>query len=167
MKKIKQLDSMPSKTTDRIISWQAPEFIEYKKNVNWYVILITIGIALSVFFYFVDNVLAIIVVVLGVIVMIITANLKPKKRLYRLSKKGLRISEKFYPISDFKSFFITYVENIPNLHFEKNKKFSTPISIFLIGIGENKVVDFLKLYLPENIKIQATATDLFSKWFKF
>lgn len=167
IKKIKRLDSMPNRVVNRVISWQAPEFIQYKKDMKWYVVLITFGVALTTLFYFVDNYLAMAVIVLAVIVMIMTANQKPKKRLYKLSKDGLKVDDNFYPISEFKSFFITYVENVPNLHFEKTKKMSLPMSIFLIDVNENSVIDFIKLYLPENTKIKATTSDLFSKWFRF
>jgi len=168
MKKNKKvLDSMREKIPSKIISWQAPEFLEYKKNISWYLILITLGIILSVIFYYTNNLLAIIMVILAVIVIIITASQKPKKRLYRLSKEGLKVNETFYPLDNFKSFFVTYVENVPQLHLEKVKKFSLPLDMFLTGVEENEVVNFIKLYLPENTKIKITTSDLFSRWFKF
>lgn len=167
MKKIRRLDPMPTVKNNRVISWQAPEFIMYKKDMKWYVVLIVTGIALSALFYYADNVLAMIVVILAVIVMILTANQKPKNKMYKLTKEGLRVDDKSYPMSSFKSFFITYVEDNPNLHFEMTKKFSPPVSVFLNGVEEREITDFIKIYLPENTKVKATATDLFSKWFRF
>lgn len=167
MKKIKRMDAIPGRVNSSVVSWKAPEFIRYNKNITWYVVLVSVAIALTVLFYYLDNLLAMIVVILALIVMLITANQKPKKRMYKLTKDGLKIDEKFYPMSDFRSYFVTYIEDIPNLHFEMTKKITPPISIFINGIDEKQVVDFLKIYLPENTKVNATATDLLSRWFRF
>lgn len=168
MKKSKKvLDSMTEKTSSKIISWQAPEFIEYKKNTGWYVILIVVGIVLAIAFYFMANYLAIVVVALAVMVIIITGKQKAKQRFYKLSSEGLKINEKFYPMNEFKSFFISYVGDTANLHLEKTKKFSPTVNTFLVGVNENEVIDFIKSCLPENTKISTTASDLFSNWFKF
>jgi hypothetical protein len=166
-KKEKKLDSMMSKSIDQVISWQAPEFIEYKKDIWWYVGLVFIGIVLIAIFYFTDNLLAIIMIILAEIVIIMTAKQKPKIRSYKLSKDGLYINNKLYPMKDLKSFFITYVENTPNLHFEMVKKFSPPLNVFLAETDENQILNLIRSHLPENTKIKATASDLFSKWFKF
>ena len=163
----KTIDSMKTKPTSRIISWEAPEFIYFEKNMNWYIVLFTVGIALVVAFYFMQDYLAITVVVLGVIIMMIMAKQKPKKILYSLTKQGFKINDKFYLMNEFKSFFVTYVKNTPNLHFEKTKKFSAPVNALLINVESNKVIDFIKHYLPENTKITVTSSDLFSNWFKF
>ncbi len=167
IRKIRKLDSMPMKTNNKILSWQAPEFIQYQKNTQWYVILVTVGIALTILFYYVNNILAMIMVILAVAVLFITANQKPKNRICKLTKDGLKINDKFYPMADFKTYFITYVENTPDLHFEMTKRFSAPVSVFIEGIDEKEIVDFIRIYLPENTNVKATATDLFSKWFKF
>lgn len=170
-KEVRSIDSMQSKkinsNTTSLVSWQSPEFIDYKKDMKWYVGLITIGVALTILFYYVDNFLAIVVVVLAVIIILMNAKQKPKMRLYKLSKDGLKINDTFYPMNDFKSFFISYVEDTPNLHLERTKKFALPISIFLTDTEQEKVFDFIRIYLPENTKVKATTSDLFSKWFRF
>lgn len=163
----KMLDSMKQKKENQIISWEAPEFIYYKKNTSWYIMLIVIGLALIGAFYFMDNLLAIGVVVFAIVVIFIISKQKPKNRLCKLSKDTITIENKSYPIADFKSFFITYTQEIPVLHFERTKKISTPINMLLVNIEEKKVVDFLKLFLPENQNPTLPMSDTFSNWFKF
>lgn len=164
----KMLDSMKQKLENKIISWEAPEFIYYPKNLSWYIILILITLGIATVFYFMENYLAIAVAIFAGITLFITSKQKPKKRLCKISKDTIEIGEKIYPMNSFKSFFTTYTDNsITNLHFERDKRFTSPISLLLTNVDESQVIDFIRLFLPENQRPTIPVSDTFSKWFKF
>ena len=166
--KNKAVDLVAKKSTiNQIISWQSPDFVFYKKNTNWYIVLVTAGVALCAAFYFMDNLTGIIMVVLAVIVLIVTANKKPKNRTYRLTSEEITINDEKYLLSDFKSFYITFVDQYATLYLEKTKKLSSPLSILLPAEETENIAKLLKQVLPENTKITYNTNDLFAKWFKF
>ena len=166
--KPKIVDAMRKRTiASDIISWQSPDFVFYEKTNNWYIILVTAGIALCAAFYFMDNILGIVMVVLAVIILVITANKKPKNRAYRLTADEISVNDDKYPLSDFKSFYLTFVDQYATLHLEKTKKLSSPLSMLIPENEVENISNLLKSVLPENTKITYNTNDLFAKWFKF
>lgn len=149
------------------ISWKAPEFIFYKKSVWWYILVVIIGLGLGTLFYYLDNLLAIIAVLLTMIVLLIIGNQKPKERNYTLTQNGIIIDNKETTYTDFKSFYVTYLENTATLHLEKAKKISAPITIILFNVDESQVIEIISKNLPENTKIKYSGGDVLSKWFRF
>lgn len=168
-KKIMDVSKKPiNKSDNRIISWSAPEFIQFKRSSSWYAILIIAGLALMTAFYFLEqNYLGMATVGLAVIVLILLSGQKPKIKKYSISASDISIEDKNIPISEFKSYFVTYINNIANLHLEKTKKFSAPVSMFIENDKEEAVLDVIGKILPENVKMKNTASDMFSNWFKF
>lgn len=153
---------------NKTIEWQSPEFIQFKRTTSWYVILIVAGLGLATAFYFLgQNYLGMIAVILAAAVMIILSKQKPKMINYIFNPDSISIKDKIYPLGEFKSFYITFVNDIPNLHIERNRKLSSPISIILDTPKQNEIIDFVKSILPENTKINYTANDVISNWFKF
>lgn len=157
-----------SNMVGKSVSWEAPEFVQFERSVWWYVILIAVGLVLMIMIYFMDqNYLGMGVVALAVIVMIIMAKQKPRIQKYSISSDMISIGDKNTPIAEFKSFYVTYVNGIANLHIERAKKLSSPVSMFITNNNEQTVLDFIKKILPENVKINSTAGDMFSNWFRF
>jgi len=77
---IKPKNNLKDTVAQNLISWEAPEFIFYKKSAWWYIIVVIVGLGLGVLFYYLDNLLAIIGVLLTMIVLLIIGNQKPKER---------------------------------------------------------------------------------------
>lgn len=165
---IRNIDPMVNKNKRMaIVSWQAPQFIYYQKKFWWYAILVLVGLGLATLFYFIDDLLGIIMVALAMLVFIVTSAQKPKKMFYKIGAEGITIDEKIYPFSDFKSFYITYTNGIATLHLTKIKKISVPISLILENVDEGQVLALIKKFLPENTKIKYSTSDILSKWFRF
>lgn len=149
------------------ISWKAPEFIFYKKSAWWYIVVVIVGLGLGALFYYLDNLLAIIAVLLTMIVLLIIGNQKPKEKNYTLTQNGIIIDNKETAYTDFKSYYVTYIENIATLHLEKAKKISAPITILLLNVNESQVIEIISKNLSENTKIKYSGGDVLSKWFRF
>lgn len=163
----KNMDMVNRKPATNILSWKAPDFVYYPKNFTWYLVVSVLAIGIGVAFYYMQNYLGMTMVILAGIILIILGNKKPKDRLYKIDKDNLYIDDKIYLLKDFKSYYVTYVGDYVNLHLEKNKKLSTPISTLLSNNDAETIINYIKKYFPENTKITNTASDLFSNWFKF
>lgn len=159
------------KPAERLINakiyWEAPEFIHYDRGTKWYIALFVAGAGLAVLFWWLDNFFGFVAVILAVVVFFILSRQKPKKRRYGLSEEGIIINEKLHAFSNFKSFYITFTDNIASLHLEPTKKLAFLASALLAGVDAQKVADFVNQYLPENQKAAVPVNDLFSKWFRF
>lgn len=167
IKKQKKKLSEIVKKKNVLISWEAPEFIYYKKNTYWYIALIGVSLLFAAFFFWQDNWSAFVLVIVAAIVLFLMASQKPKKKKYTISEKGFYIDDKFYPAKDFKSFYITYTGKIANLHFEKTDKLSLPMSAIIQNVDQKMVYSIIKKMLPENTKIKSTYADTLNEWIKF
>lgn len=163
----KRMDSMELPKNQKIISWEAPEFIHYERSTKWYIAFFVIGAGFAVLFFWLQNYLFFSAIILAIIVIFIVSRQTPKKRLFKLSKDGFEVNEKKYPLDEFKSYFITYTDNVASLHMEKAYKLSMPISALLVNVNIDEIEKFINRYLPENQKATTPTSDLMSKWFKF
>lgn len=159
------------KPTEKLVSakiyWEAPEFVSYDRGTNWYIALFVIGAGLAGLFWWLDNFFGFAAVILAVIVFFVLSRQKPKKRIYGLNEEGIIINNKIHPFTNYKSFYITFTDNIASLHLEPTKKLAFLASALLVGVDAQKVGEFINQYLPENQKAGVPTNDLFSKWFRF
>lgn len=167
IKKVKMTKKPAEKLVSAKIYWEAPEFISYDHGTKWYITLFAVGVGLAVLFWWLDNFFGFIAIILAVIVFSILSRQKSKKRSYGLSDEGMIINDKLHLFSNFKSFYITFTDNVASLHLEPTKKLAMLSSALLVGVDAQKVADFVNQYLPENQKAGVPTNDLFSKWFRF
>jgi len=132
------------------IQWSALEFIKHDKNPLWF---ITGGVIAAIFLIFAiwtKNFIFALIIVLAAFSIFIWTQKKPRKIVFSLTGKGLKIEDNFYAFDHLKSFWIFYEPpEIKYLSVESKKLFMPRI---IIPIGEenpNKIREFLLKYLPE------------------
>lgn len=140
----------------RIISWEAPEEINYQHNSSWYTTIIIIALVLIGIFIWMKQYTAVAVVVAIVLVLFSQAKTKTKIVRYTLTPEGINFKEKTYSFEQIKSFWISQGITYPKLTLEKPGRFSVPITIYLTKININELRSFLLQYLPE---VQTQTTD--------
>lgn len=91
---------------DEILTWEALEFEEREKSVDWFWALGIIAICAIVIAIIYKNYLFAIFVAIGAITMGMFANQKPKMVQYELSHSGLRINEELMPLETIKGYAI-------------------------------------------------------------
>ncbi len=141
------------KQTNQIISWQAPDFIYYKKNTNWYILIGVIGLVLLVIFYFMKIYAAMVLVIASIFALFSMAKKQPEKIQYTLSSKGISFKEKNYAFSQLKSFCIVNSYGVFKLLLEQNGKLKPNLEINIEKINPNIIRNFLITKLPENDKL--------------
>jgi hypothetical protein len=137
------------KNDDSVVAWVASEYIEHERNTSWYVLLavITVGLAAGIYFLTKDIFATVIIAVVGLIVGVF-AGRKPRQMEYELSSSGLRIGEKSYPYSLFRTFSIIKDGAINSVNLTPIKRFMPPISAYYAPKDEEQITKMLGNYLP-------------------
>lgn len=131
------------------VSWSASEFIEHEKPHGWYAILAVGAVLLAAILYFlVRDVITVVVVSIAAILLGVVAARKPKSMDYSLSQAGLRIGEKNYPYSTFKSFSMIEEGAIDSIQLMPLKRIVPPVSIYFPPEQGDQIFEILAAYLP-------------------
>lgn len=131
------------------ISWTASEYIEHSRTAGWYMLLAvaTGSLAAAAYFATKDYFSAGIIALVGIAVGIFAAR-KPKQVTYEISRSGVRIGEKSYPYSHFRSFCVINEGNVSNLYMVPVKRFMVPISAYFEPAEAERIVNAIGEHLP-------------------
>ena len=144
--------SQPSLAPDssESVSWTASEFIAHHKSAGWYLLVILGGAALTalVFLLTRDTISAIMIAVVAITAAALGAR-KPRVLNYSVDNRGITIGNKGYPYDLFKSFAIVDEESITSIYLVPLKRFMPAISIYYEPKDEERIVDVVGSYLPE------------------
>ncbi|MBU2564515.1 hypothetical protein KKA23_02970 [Patescibacteria group bacterium] len=130
--------------------WQALEFNKTEKQKSWFIIPGIITIVLGIFALMNNNILFLILIVLGFFIFYIYANKDPKEINLKINEKGIQIQEKIYDFDEISSFWVFY--NPPEqkeLSFRGKKAFIPYIKIPLDDQDPNELRKYLLKFLPE------------------
>lgn len=143
-----QPDPAPNPKHDSV-AWQGVEFIEHPHNGAWYGALIFIIAGLTVLVYFItkDYVATGTIPVVGIILAVFASH-KPGVVQYEISESGLKIGQKSYPYSLFKSFSVLQEGNLKSINLFPLKRFMPTIAAYFDPPDEAKIVDALGDHLP-------------------
>lgn len=135
--------------TDNSFTWTASEFIDHNRGASWYFLLLLGTAALAAGTYFVTKEYFAVGTIAAVgIIVAIYARQKPKQVTYELSNSGLRIGEKLYTYSLFKSFSLLNDGALNSVQLAPLKKLMPPISAYYQAADEEKITDILGQHLP-------------------
>ena len=135
--------------TNDSFSWTASEYIDHNRSAGWYLLLFvgTAALAVGIYFLTKEYFTVGIIVVLGVIVALY-ARQKPRQMTYELSSDGLRVGEKLYSYSLFKSFSFINDGMLNSVQLTPLRKLMPPISAYYQAADEEKITDILGQHLP-------------------
>lgn len=150
-----------------IISWQAPEFIFYKKSADWFWAVAIITIALVVGAVLIKNfLLGAIVGISGFSILMYGAK-KPDIINFSISHQGIQVGNKFYLFENLKYFWIDYnPPHAKHIILESSKLLMTHLSIPL-GDTEPEVIREILLQFINEKKIDESFSETISKFLKF
>lgn len=131
------------------VSWTASEYIDHQQGASWFLLLalVTVAIAAGLYFWTHDYFAVATTVILGILVGIF-AKRTPAKLSYELSASGLKVEQKQYPFSQFKSFSVIEEGPISSIEFTPLKRLMPPISAFFETAEKDRIVSVLESYLP-------------------
>ena len=130
--------------------WEAPEFEKREKNKSWFIWPAIIAIFLGIVALVTDNVLFLILVLLGFFTFYIYARKEPRIVKFKINEKGVEADGKLQEMESLRSFWIFY--NPPEqkeLSVRSKRAFLPYIKIPLADQNPNEVRKYLIKFLPE------------------
>lgn len=132
------------------ISWEASEYVHHEKSIAWYLIFAVVSAGIIAGTYLLlEDVISIIVVTMMAVTLLMFANRRPRALKYVVSDEGVKIEDRAYAYSSFKSFSIMYYGEIESVYLEPLERFMPPISIYYAPEDAEKITTMLGQYLPQ------------------
>ena len=146
------------------VTWTTAEYFHHEHGVGWFALLFVAIITLTGVVYLLtrDYFASGTILVVGAIVGIF-ATRKPGQVTCELSNSGLRIGEKLYNYSQFKSFSIIRATESSSISLLPLKKFMPPVNVYFGAADEEKITDVLGRHLPYEQRKQAGIDRLSNK----
>ncbi len=129
--------------------WEAPEFVHYEKNKNWY-IYFGVGTAAVVVLslIYVSSLTGFVFGLIGITTMFIISK-KPRDITYSVTPLGISAGERHHEFSELDSFWIHYTPEVQEISIKSKKMFSTYIKIPLGDQDPIETRAMISKYLPE------------------
>jgi len=152
---------------NKTISWSAPEFRHYHKNIGWYVSFVAIVILLIGFFVIEKDLFAAVSMgILGILMGLFSFQ-KPQIVEVELTAKSVRFGNVHFSYKHLKYFWIVNNENHKTLNFEASTFIHHTIIIELMDQNEDEIRSFLLAHLPEHHQTTETFAQKVSHKLKF
>lgn len=136
------------------VSWEAEEYLQYDRNVWWYVGLFAVGIGLGVLSVFLQQWSFLALVIVCVFAVLFISIRPPRKLQYTLDKEGLTEGSKLHKYSDFRAFGILKEGSHFSAVLIPKKRLSPQVKVYFPGNSGEAIVDALGARLPmEEVKL--------------
>jgi hypothetical protein len=154
-------------TQNQTISWTAPEFRYYEKNVGWYVTFIIIVVLLVGFFVYEHDLFAAICIAIIAIFTALFSSQKPKIVSIELTNKEVKLGVLSLPYKQLRYFWVVNNQNHKTLNLQTSTVINNTIIIELLEQNEDEIRQYLLPYLPEHQQTHETFAQRMSHKFKF
>ncbi len=152
---------------NQTISWSAPEFRYYEKNVGWYVTLTAVTVLLIVFFVYEKDIFAAVCIGILAILVGLFSLQEPKIVEVELDSKGVKFGNIHFPYKQLRHFWIVDNQNHRTLNIEASTVINHTLIIELMDQDEETVRQFLLSRLPEHHLTTETFAQRVSHKLKF
>lgn len=133
------------------LTWTGSEFVANQKNAMWYGALAGFIIVVCVVVYLLtkDELSVIFIAVMGILFGVI-AGRKPRQLQYIVDQEGIKVGQRSYLYSDFKSFSIQQHDAISYVSLLPLHRFHNELSIYYPPEMEDKLFSILGSILPND-----------------
>lgn len=153
---------------NQTISWQAPEFRHYEKNIGWYVALLGTVVLIIGFFVIIENdIFGAISLGIMALLLLYFARQKPLIVEIELNHKGLKFGTLFFPYKQLKDFWVVHNDNHKTLNLRSTTYVNNLLIIELEDQDPDEIRLFLLQYLPEHEQVHETFVQRISHKLKF
>ena len=165
-KKKKKRRKIQKKQEFKGVHFLAPEFVYYQKGIFWYILLIIIGLGLIGASIWLKYWLLGVIIFLALIVFLQYSKKRPRSKDCHITKDGIKIDDKFFPIGTFKSFSVRYDEPSSHLFLETVKRFYPSFWLNVKNKDLERVGISLSQILPEK-PTEGNMLARINRWIKF
>lgn len=143
------IDIAPDTVDDKVVTWEASEYIHHQKGTEWYLgfagLLILAG---TLLYLLLKDVFSVIVLALMGVAVGIYAGRKPNVQRYSLSRSGLSIGTHHYALDDFRNYSLIEEGGVQSVTLIPLKRFMPPVSIYFLPQDGAKIAEILGNILP-------------------
>jgi hypothetical protein len=134
------------------LQWQAFDHIREKKSNDWFWFIGIIAGAIIILSIFFNNILFALLVLVGTIIIFISANNPPKTIDYEINRKGVKIHDMLYTYATLESFYVVDEDGFDRDRLIiKSRKTLMPLIVLPLGdqVTPDEIRNFLIEYLNE------------------
>jgi hypothetical protein len=154
-------------TGEIFLSWEAPEFIVYKKNISWY---IGFGILLAILLFtafIMQSLLMGIVFILGGILIFFHSERPAKTISYDIRSSGVRMGKEFYLFRELDAFNVVERGNEIYMLLKSKRLLLPMIHIPLGNMDHEEVVKVMSEKIPQDTDFVEPLADILAHWAGF
>ena len=146
-----------SNENQNTLSWSAPEFKHYPKNLGWYVVLATVTLMVMAFFIIVQSDIFA-AVSLGILALLIVffSRQEPEMVDIELNSRGVRFGNITYPYKQLKYFWVVHNERHQTINFHTSALLNSVLILELEDQDPEEARLYLSQYLPEHTETEET-----------
>ena|SRR3989338_9807760 len=136
---------------DVLHEWTIQEYEQYERGLAWYVFMILIGLGLVFYSLMTGNFLFALIVVLFAIILFLQSHQMPLQVVFQITELGVVVGSRFYPYSEFESFYIIYnPPEVKTLFLETKSIFRPLLRVPLLDRNPLEVKHSLREFLSED-----------------
>lgn len=115
-----------NQTGDLLYEWRTKEYEQHERSPRWYIIMISLGIALVIYGMFADNFLFSLIIILAAIILFLQSRQDPQQVSLSITELGVGIGSRFYPFTELGDFYIIYDPNVTKMLYIETKSLLRP-----------------------------------------
>lgn len=149
------------------LQWTASEYVTHQKTIGWYLAFGAGSLALAAFIYLVTrSPFSSVVVLVACICIALFGARQPRQISYEIGDSGVKVAERFFPYSQFKSFSLVPEGAIYTIWLRSLKKFMPTVALYFAPEDADKIIEALGQYLPHEDR-EPDAIDRATQRFRF
>ena len=149
------------------ITWEAPEYPHYEKNIGWYVTLFAVSLLIVAYFAFHDDYFAAVTTAILAGFVFYFARQRPRQVLIELTHQSIKFGRITYPYKQLKYFWIVNTPHHKTVNFGGTTYLNNTIILELVDQDPDEIRAFLLQYLPEHTETEATLAQRISHRLRF
>lgn len=131
------------------VRWEATEYIHRDKNATWFVVFAVVVVALMAVAIFVMKTWSFAILIPVMAAALIVYSRRPPRVLnYTLSRQGLHVNDKLYPLNQFKAFSLIHGDDEHSIMLIPVKRLYPGVTIYFPEDAGEAIVDLLAARLP-------------------
>ncbi|MBU4421796.1 hypothetical protein L6259_02440 [Candidatus Parcubacteria bacterium] len=138
---------------EKELKWKVPEYPQYARGRNWYIIAAILGILLLAYSVITGNFLFAVIVILAVLISVLSSHNKVEDVEFKLFQDGVKMDNILYPWDKFQAYWIVKEEdkeNHYNLGLDLKNVLKTDLYVPIKNYDVKEVEEFVARHLKNN-----------------
>lgn len=138
---------------EKELKWRVPEYPQYVRGRNWYIIAAILGILLLIYSVITGNFLFAVIIILAVLISIVSSRNKTELVDFKLFQDGVKMDNTIYPWDKFQAYWIVKEsdeDSSYNLGLDLKNIFKTDLYVPIKNQSIKEVEEFVSKYLKKN-----------------